>query len=101
MKLVQEIKIAEIAEDTLAQFEKVADAAQKALSKAAPHGGETFASVNTMTSSAVQNLGQISQTNRESYQTLVKEPAIARVVVANEDGQQATYYISRTTPVSG
>jgi len=45
MELVQEIKIAE---DTLAQFEKIADAAQKALSKAAPHGGDAFASKKTL-----------------------------------------------------
>ncbi|QPK65710.1 hypothetical protein IVG45_17605 [Methylomonas sp. LL1] len=71
-----------IAEDTLTQFEKIAEAAKKALSNAAPHGGDAFASVNTMTSSAVHNLGQISQANRESYQTLVKEPAIAHLGIS-------------------
>lgn len=93
--------IEQIADDALTQFEKVAEAAQKALRSTMPNGADAFASVNTMTSSAVQNLGQISQTNRESYQTLVKEPAIARVVVNDEHGNRSTYYICRATPVSG
>jgi hypothetical protein len=65
-------------------------------------GSDALASINTMTSSsAIQRLDQISQANRESYQVLVAEPAIARVVVVDEDGEEKTYYICRTTPVSG
>lgn len=93
--------IEQIADETLAQFERVAETANKALRSTVPSGAEAFASVNIMTSPAVQNLEQINLTNRVSYQTLVREPAIARVVVADEDGKQATYYICRTTPVSG
>jgi len=50
---------------------------------------------------AMQQLEQIYQANRGSYQVLASEPAIARVVVADEEGAQQTYYICRTTPVSG
>jgi len=52
-------------------------------------------------SSTIQRLDQISQANRESYQVLATEPAIARVVVIDEEGEEKTYYICRTTPVSG
>ena len=91
-----------IADDTLTQFEKVAEAAQNALRRNSSAGADAFASVNTMTSgAAVRNLGQISQTNRESYQILSSEPAIARVVVADEDDELHIYYICRTTAISG
>lgn len=32
---------------------------------------------------------------------MAAEPAIARVVVVDEEGEERTYYICRTTPVSG
>jgi DNA polymerase III delta prime subunit len=104
MELAQDTKrhIDLIANDTLNQFEKVADAAQSALRAGSVLGTASLASVNTMTSnSAIQKLDQISQANRESYQILAHEPAIARVVVADEDGEQRTYYICRTMPISG
>ena len=104
MELAQDTKrhIDLIANDTLNQFEKVADAAQSALRAGSVLGTASLASVNTMTSnSAIQKLDQISQANRESYQILAHEPAIARVVVADADGEQRTYYICRTMPISG
>lgn len=91
-----------IADETLTQFEKVAAAAQSALHGAHVFGSESLASVNTMTSApAINRLGQISQANKESYQILANEPAIARIVVADNTGKQRTYYICRTTPISG
>jgi DNA polymerase III delta prime subunit len=95
----QHIKL--IAADTLAIFENVAEVAQIALRDAHVLGSDSLASVNTLTSgSALQRLGQISQERRESYQILAHEPAIARVVVADTKGEQRTYYICRTTPIS-
>lgn len=32
---------------------------------------------------------------------MAREPAIARVVVADEDGKKSTYYICRATPITG
>lgn len=91
-----------IADDTLAQFEKVAGTAHDALLNAPVLGSDALASVNTLTSSsAIQRLGQISQENRDSYKVLIREPAIARIVVADDEGKQLTYYICRTTPISG
>jgi len=94
--------IEQVATEALAQFEKVATAAKNRLQDGETLGSDTLANINTMTSSsAIQKLDQISQSNRDSYQRLSTEPAIARVVVVDEDGEEHTYYICRTTPVSG
>ena len=104
MELTQEAKqnIDLIAGDTLALFEKVAETARKELHNSTGLSTNSLASVNTMTSAlAIQTLRKISQAHIESYQKLVEEPAIARVVVADDTGKQRTYYICRTTPLSG
>jgi hypothetical protein len=91
-----------IADDTLAQFEKVAQAAKNVLGRAPVAGAAALANVNTLTdTSAIHNLEQISQQNRANYQILTQEPAIARVVVIDRSGEQRTYYICRATPISG
>ena len=84
-----------LAVDVLTQFEKVAKAAQNALFRASP-GAAALASVNTMTdSSSVQSLRKSDQENRDSYQKLLREPAIARVTVADDKGLRSTYYFCR------
>lgn len=94
--------IEQVAGEALAQLESIAEASKSKLLVGRTLGSDTLASINTMTSSsAIQRLDQISQANRESYRVLVAEPAIARVVVVDEEGEEKTYYICRTTPVSG
>jgi len=93
--------IERIAKETLSQFEKIAETAKQKLNIVASSAENSFASINTLTSSAKQNLEQISQGHREGYKILTKEPAIARIVVANSDGKTVPYYICRATPVSG
>lgn len=96
------IHIEQIAGEALAQLESIAETARGKLHDGRILGSEALASINTMTSSsAIQRLGHISQVNRESYRVLVAEPAIARVVVVDEEGEEKTFYICRTTPVSG
>ena len=91
-----------VASEALTQFDSIATAARSKLHGGRTQGSYALASINTMTSrSAIQNLDQISQVNRESYQVLAVEPAIARVVVVDEEGQERTYYICRTMPISG
>lgn len=91
-----------VADEALTQLDSIAAAAKNKLHNVRTMGSNPFASINTMTSgSAIQNLDQISQANRESYQILATEPAIARVVVTDEEGKEHTYYICRTSPVSG
>lgn len=95
-------RIEQVAGEALAKLEKIAETAKSKLHDGRTLGSDALASINTMTSSsAIQRLDQISQANRESYQVLVTEPAIARVVVVDEEGEEKTYYICRTTPVSG
>ena len=92
----------QVAGEALTQLDSIATAAKRNLHDGRTLGSDALASVNTMTySSAIQNLDQISQANRESYQVLAAEPAIVRVVVVDEEGEERTYYICRTTPVSG
>lgn len=94
--------IEHVAGEVLTQLDSIAAAAKSKLHDGRTLGSDALASINTMTSSsAIQKLDQISQANRESYQVLAAEPAIARVVVVDEEGEERTYYICRTTPVSG
>lgn len=91
-----------VAEEALVQLDKISVAAARKLSNGQAKGVDVLASVNTMTSSsAINNLEHIGQTNRESYQVLLSEPAIARIVVLDEQGAQRTYYICRTAPLAG
>ncbi len=94
--------IEQVAGEALTQLESIATAARSKLHDGRTLGSDALASINTMTSSsAIQKLDQISQANRDSYQVLAAEPAIARVVVVDEEGEERTYYICRTSPVSG
>lgn len=94
--------IEQVAGEALAQLESIADTAKGKLSAGRTLGSDVLASINTMTSSStMQRLDQINHANHESYQVLVSEPAIARVVVADEEGKEKIYYICRTAPVSG
>lgn len=96
------IHIEQIAGEALAQLESIAETARGKLHNGRTLGSEALASINTMTSSsAIQNLGQISQVNRESYQTLASEPAIARVVAEDDTGNRQTFYICRAIPLTG
>ena len=95
-------RIQHVAGEALIQLESIATAAKSRLHDGRTLGSDALASINTMTSSsAIQRLDQISQANRESYQVLAAEPAIARVVVVDEEGEERIYYICRTSPVSG
>ncbi|HGX5289889.1 TPA: ATP-binding domain-containing protein [Escherichia coli] len=94
--------IEQFADEALAQLESIAETAKGKLYDGRTPGSDALANINTMTSSsAIQRLDKIGQENRESYQVLVAEPAIARVLVVDEEGEEKTYYICRTTPVSG
>jgi DNA polymerase III delta prime subunit len=93
--------IENVASDTLDLFKRIVEAARSKLRKTINVGPSVFANINTMNSDmAGQNLGRITQADRDSYHTLASEPAIARVVVADSKGTQWTYYICRATPDS-
>jgi hypothetical protein len=65
-------------------------------------GVSALASINTLTSvHAVRRMDEINIANLEGHQVLVQEPAIARVVVLDENQNERTYYICRAAPVAG
>lgn len=88
--------VEDVAEDVLAQFERTASAAKAKLGETASLTTDVLAGVNTLTSgSAIQRLREIDSQNRASYELLAREPAIARVVVEDEEGERETYYFCR------
>jgi len=94
--------IKEVAKEVLDQFDLISIKAENKLADGSASIASTFASINTMTSgSAVQNLNKVNRENQDSYQKLMREPAIARVVVTDDHDDKHTYYICRTTPVPG
>lgn len=104
MELTAESKqhLEHVADEALTQLGNIAAAAKSKLHDGRTLGADALATINTMTSgSAIKTLGDISQSNRDSYQVLASEPAIARVVVMDDEGEERTYYICRTSPVSG
>lgn len=89
-------QVEQVAEGVLAQFERTALAAKAKLGDAAGLTANVFAGINTLTSaSAIQRLREIASQNRASYELLLREPAIARVVVEDEEGERQTYYFCR------
>jgi hypothetical protein len=82
-----------LAEQTLALFSKVATAAKAHMSASAKKSGaEAFASINTFTSTAALRSQEIiHHDNLEACRVLSAEPAIARVVVVDEDENRKIY----------
>ena len=90
----------DLAEDALGTFDRIVSAAM-ALSGQRPAGIDAFASINGMTAvRAVENLGRAQGDLASAYRHLRDEPAIARVVVADEHDRRETLYICRATPVT-
>lgn len=88
--------IEQVAKDVLGQLERTASAAKSKLSETASLTAEVLADVNTLNDgSALQRLREIDSQNRASYELLSREPAIARVVVEDEDGERQIYYFCR------
>jgi GTPase SAR1 family protein len=93
--------IEEAAEDILRTFESVSAEAISRLRPAPIHGANVLASVNTLTTrKAAEFIEGLMQEERESFQFLSREPAIARVRVRDQEGVESTIFICRTTPIS-
>lgn len=104
MKLTSKAKkqFEKLADETLSKLKVISDAAQSADLKSGPNGAKQMASINTATQGdAVQNLQLIGQEARAGYQLLAREPAIARVVLVDENSTEKIYYICRGTTVDG
>ncbi|SMG64888.1 conserved hypothetical protein [methanotrophic bacterial endosymbiont of Bathymodiolus sp.] len=85
-----------LAEDTLSTFSEIADNAISKLSSESRMGTDNFASGNTLTGNrAFQNLASIQNSNHEQLVSLSKEPAIARLVIEDDNDNQRVIYIAR------
>lgn len=88
----------EIAKDALDSFHQIEQIASKQLATGSREASEALAVVNTFTgSAAVEQIASISDEVTKSLVSLVREPAVSRIVVENDKGQVETYYICRTT----
>ncbi len=90
----------DLAEDALGTFERIVSAAASLMGQR-PAGVDAFAGINELTAArAVENLGRVQGELASAYRHLRDEPAIARVVVADENDRRETLYICRATPVT-
>lgn len=85
-----------VAEESLHVFDQVAKAADAALQAGTAGVSPTSIVRNTFTEQeALRTHSRITQENLEGNRVLSREPAIARVVVVDEDGKRTTYFFSR------
>jgi hypothetical protein len=88
-----------VADESLRTFERIADTAAKQLADLRVANHNVLITNNTFTGGAAANqMLKIQQENIESFQILEREPALARVVLADENDRKYTYYICRTAP---
>lgn len=93
-------KIEFIAGDSLDTFTKISESARSQLASTWHPIGLAPIADNTWTSPEPdRNRRRIDQENVEGYTKLSREPAIARVVVIDENEEKTTYYICRAAPV--
>jgi hypothetical protein len=92
-------RLTALSEHTLGFFSATAADALEQLGEKRPQAGTVFAVVNTLTADqAMRNLRGISQSRAQELRVLSTEPAIARIVVAEQSGDKKTYFISRAAP---
>ncbi|QYK01740.1 ATP-binding domain-containing protein [Shewanella psychrotolerans] len=93
-----DIDFSSLAEDTLSTFSEIADNATSKLDSEGFWRADSFASGNTLTGNkAFQNLASIQQTNRDQLLKLCQEPAIARLVIEDDNENQEVIFIARNT----
>lgn len=99
----QEERLLALVEESLATFSEIESVAKEKLRISSSDPENSFAAMNTFTSNAVDKLANIQDENRKGYYSLIGEPAVARVLVEDENGEEQVYYISRssTIPLSG
>lgn len=90
-----------VAKESLDTFAAISDAAQKALYRRGV-SVEALASFNPATfERTVADMRQINDQRESDCQKLRQEPAIARLVIADEDDNRETLYISSAGTVDG
>jgi len=86
-----------LATEVVDKLQTVAGAAQSRLANARPLGIDALANAgNTLNSDrAARKLDEVNQANESAYRKLASEPAIARVLVEDDDGKRTAYYFCR------
>lgn len=85
-----------VARQIINVFGEISAGARKRLADLTPPSLEAFASANSFTmGEALRNITEVDVTQREACERLAREPAIARVIVEEEDGTRKTFFIAR------
>lgn len=91
----------DLANDVLGTFQEIENRATEKLANRGSDATGALAAINTFNGSAVVGrIASITDGVTQSLLNLVREPAISRVTVENDDGEVDTYYICRTTGIS-
>lgn len=89
----------ELAKNSLDAFSTIADDARKRLNDGPSLSSATLAASNSFTGGNVSAaMGETNRQLREAWQTLLRQPAIARVVTVDENDKRNTYFICSGTP---
>lgn len=87
-----------LANETLNTFEEISDCARTQLAQQQSISGSALAYDNSLTSlKARENLDQINRQNQDFLEALTKEPAIARLVLEDSDGNRRSIFIARNS----
>lgn len=93
--------LSDIAEDSLTCIEKVAAAAEAARKSHRRTDARAFASINTLNSpQQVSTLEKVADAELEALSTLIEQPVIARIHYIDENDEEDTIFITRSTPRS-
>lgn len=83
-----------LAEEVLGNFALIADAARAGLAEKNP-GLESFASINQATADkAAENLRAIQSGREIDCRKLLNQPAVARLIIADDDDKREVLYVS-------
>lgn len=86
-----------LANEVVGKLQQVASTAQSWLSNRQPLGIDALATAgNTLNSdAAARKLDEVNHANEAAYRKLASEPAIARVIAEDDDGNRSAYYFCR------
>ncbi|WP_192552853.1 ATP-binding domain-containing protein [Pseudomonas sp. IzPS59] len=91
----------DVATEALETFHKIEDGAARLLAARSGEASDALAVINTFTNTAaVAKIASISDATTKSLLSLVREPAVSRVVAETDEGEVVTYYICRTTNIT-
>ncbi|WP_303292285.1 ATP-binding domain-containing protein [Marinobacter sp. SS5-14b] len=88
--------ITDLARDTLETFSRIESVAKEKMESTKDVNSTAFAHTNTFTGTETnQTLDRINREAREGYSQLTREPAIARLILEDENANQKTVYVAR------